>query len=79
MAMLLSALPDDPSTRLLNRDVLDFLVDHPIERPRLDPSLLRRLRDSLPDGFDNDPLRLSVYRLDRQQLLAAADDVELPD
>jgi hypothetical protein len=78
MAMLLSALPDDPSTRLLNRDVLDFLVDHPIERPRLDPSLLRRLRDSLPDGFDNDPLRLSVYRLDRQQLLAAADDVELP-
>jgi hypothetical protein len=78
MAFLVSNLADDPTVPLLDRDVLDFLVEHPVEQPRLDPDLVRRLRDSLPEGWSNGPLQLEVYLLDREELLDSAFPAELP-
>lgn len=77
MVLLLSTLADDPAPRLLDRNILDFLVEHPIEHPRLDPALLRRVRDGLPDGWSGGPLRLAVYLLDRGELADAAEPGEL--
>ena len=78
MALQLSTFLEAPGERLLNADILAFLAEHPLESPRLDPELVERLRDALPEGWRNDPLRLSVYRLERDELLAQAAPAELP-
>lgn len=77
-ALALASLPDQPSERLLDRRILDLLIEHPLEQPHLDPGLLRRLRDSLPDDRTDGPLSLEVYLLDRDELLATATGIELP-
>jgi hypothetical protein len=77
-ALLLQTITDDPAARLLDSQILDFLIENPLASPRLGPELLRRLRDGLPDGWSNDPLRLSVYLLDRDELLSTATEAELP-
>jgi hypothetical protein len=78
-ALQLSTFLEAPGERLLNADILAFLAEHPLESPRLDTELVERLRDALPEDWRNDPLRLSVYRLDRDELLAQAAPSELPD
>jgi hypothetical protein len=77
-ALQLSTFLEAPGERLLNADILAFLAEHPLESPRLDTDLVERLRDALPEDWHNDPLQLSVYRLDRDELLAHAAPSELP-
>lgn len=61
---------------LQDRNNLELLLDHPPARPALDPDLVQRLHDSLPEGqaLGGPPIdgswRLRVYLLDRDELLA---------
>lgn len=66
----LNALHDEPHQSLTNANVLDLLLEHPLEEPELDPELLEALKDSdLHETFSNQALRLRVYLLDHEELL----------
>jgi hypothetical protein len=73
----LGQLTSDPA-RVLIPEVLEFLRDHPIEEPRLDPALIRRVLDSTPATWSPDTaFGLRVYLLDRAELLRFARKGEL--
>jgi hypothetical protein len=73
-AAALSFLPANAASTLLDRETLQFLRDHALEAPRLDPGLIDRVLDSLPP--DDHP-RMRVYLQDRDEVLAFADAAEL--
>jgi hypothetical protein len=63
----------------LQQKTLRFLLEHPIEEPRLDPRLMRRVLRSAPDGWSTDnAFGLRVYLLTRDELRAVASPGELP-
>jgi hypothetical protein len=73
----LGQLTTDPAGVLIP-EVLEFLRDHPIEEPRLDPALIRRVLDSAPATWSPDTaFGLRVYLLDRADLLRFARKGEL--
>jgi hypothetical protein len=70
----LSAAPSEA----LTEEALRFLLDHPIESPRLDPTLIRRVLDSGPTGWTPDTaFGLRLYLLTREQVLRLASPSEL--
>ncbi|HEY8527464.1 MAG TPA: hypothetical protein VIL48_21045 [Acidimicrobiales bacterium] len=77
MALLLGSLRLAPAARLVDTDVLDFLIEHPLAEPRLDRDLLRRVRAGLPDDWPGGPLRMSVYRLTPDEVARTAAPAEL--
>ena len=64
---------DDPRNALENPATLGFLVDRPEAAPSLDPTLVARVRDTLPSDDEltrtGDMTRLRVYLLDRDETL----------
>ena len=64
---------DDPPNALENPATLGFLVDRPEAAPSLDPTLVARVRDTLPSDDQltrtGDMTRLRVYLLDRTETL----------
>ena len=72
LAFGLGKLSNDPA-RTLIRPVLEFLRDHPIESPRLDPRLIERTLDTAPDDWTpRTTLRIRLFLVDRAQLLRMA-------
>jgi hypothetical protein len=72
LAFGLRRLADEPA-RTLIRPVLEFLRDHPIESPRLDPGLIARTLDTAPDGWTPQTnLRIRLFIVDRPHLLRMA-------
>jgi hypothetical protein len=69
LAAVIGFLPLEPGDGLSNPLVLRLLRDHPPTSPRLDPDALDRVIDTLPEAGD---VRLRVYLLDRDELLAYA-------
>jgi hypothetical protein len=51
----LAALAASPDRLLLDRTYVQFLLDYPLADPEIDPDVLRRLRDSLPEGRSPEP------------------------
>jgi hypothetical protein len=72
----LEGLVDDPARLLTERGVLEFLRDHPLDEPRLDPELIERVLDSLPPA-DELVLRARVYLLDTDEVRQFARGDEL--
>lgn len=70
----LAFLPSNAETSLLDRDVLEFLRDHPLDNPRLDPDLVDRVLDTLPTA---DQPRMRVFLLDRDEIRAFAGASEM--
>lgn len=65
----LDKLHTAPGEALSDPDLLDFLIDHPLSDPVLDPDLLRSLRDSELGTQPKDrPIRIRVYALERDDL-----------
>jgi hypothetical protein len=55
---------------LMQRPLLEFLRDHPLESPTFDPEMLRRHLDGLPaDHVPGAVTRVRVYLLDRDEVL----------
>ncbi|HEY3144041.1 MAG TPA: hypothetical protein VGJ86_23115 [Acidimicrobiales bacterium] len=80
--MILTALLDRPrderGAMLLDPSMLRMLLRYPLARPTLDPSLLRRVRDSLPDDSGLTRVAsLRIYLQDRDELLQFAGDGDL--
>lgn len=73
----LDRLHQDPEHYLATPDLLDLLLEHPLEEPELDPDVLREIRESALGSLSPDrPLRLRVYLLDHDELAEiAADDL----
>jgi hypothetical protein len=72
LAFGLGRLHDSPATTL-TRPVLEFLRDHPIESPQLDPRLIERTLDTAPDRWTpRTTLRIRLLLVDRDQLLRMA-------
>ena len=72
LAFGLGKLSSDPGHTLI-RPVLEFLRDHPIESPRLDPRLIERTLDTAPAGWTPETtLRIRLFLVDRDQLLRMA-------
>jgi hypothetical protein len=70
-------LNTDPA-RTLTRPVLEFLRDHPIESPRLDPRLIERTLATAPrDWTPQTILRIRLFLVDRAELLRTAAPGEL--
>jgi hypothetical protein len=65
----LSFLPAHAEEALIDRETLEFLRDHPLDAPRLDPDLVDRVLDSLPSA---EQPRLRVFLLDRDEIRAFA-------
>ena len=77
LAFGLGKLRNDPA-RTLNRAVLEFLRDHPIESPQLDQKLIERTLETAPDGWTPETtLRIRLYLVDCAQLLQIAHPGEL--
>jgi hypothetical protein len=77
LAFGLGNLHDDPA-RTLVRPVLEFLRDHPVESPRLDPRLIERTLETAPaDWTPRTILRIRLFLVDRAQLLRMARPGEL--
>jgi hypothetical protein len=56
---------------LLDPGLLEFLHDHPLTQPTVDPELVARVADTLPDEWQTgDYLGLRVYRLDGDDYVA---------
>jgi hypothetical protein len=63
---------------LLERPLVEFLRDHPLESPALDPGMVRRLLDGLPaDHTRGEVTRVRVYLLDRDDVLTYGFPFEL--
>jgi hypothetical protein len=73
-AVTLAFLPAQAEASLIDPDVLEFLRDHPLDAPRLDPDVVERVLDTLPPV---EQPRLRVYQLDHDELLAYAGRAEL--
>jgi hypothetical protein len=58
-------LPAHADEALVDRETLEFLRDHPLDAPRLDPDLIDRVLDSLPAAQQP---RLRVFLLDRDEI-----------
>jgi hypothetical protein len=64
----INQLPKAPA-RVLVPDVLQFLLDHPVVEPRLDPALIRRVLDSAPPTWAPDvAFGLRLYLMDRAEV-----------
>ncbi|HEV7759517.1 MAG TPA: hypothetical protein VGO78_11030, partial [Acidimicrobiales bacterium] len=61
----LSFLPAHADEALIDRETLEFLHDHPLDAPRLDPDLVDRVLDSLPSA---EQPRLRVFLLERDEI-----------
>jgi hypothetical protein len=73
----INQLPKAPA-RVLVPDVLQFLLDHPITEPRLDPVLIRRVLDSAPHTWAPDvAFGLRLYLIDRDEVRRFAFPSEL--
>ncbi len=74
----LVALSGNPRTALVDRALLQTIIDHPRAVPYLDQGLVEDLHRSIPDDFRADqPLRLRAYLLSRGETLATASRYEL--
>jgi hypothetical protein len=70
----LSFLPARAEAALVDRSTLELLRDHPLDAPRLDPVLIRRVLDSLPTAEEP---RMRVFLLDRDEIRAFAGTAEI--
>jgi hypothetical protein len=78
LTIALDNIARNPAQELLKPPVLDLLAAHPLVSPRLDPTLIRQLRASLPDHpVIGEVSRIRAYLLDRDELLAAAFTIEV--
>jgi hypothetical protein len=73
-AAVLSFLPASAESALIDREILEFLRDHPLDAPQLDPDLIERVLDTLPAA---DQPRMRVFLLDRDEVLAFVNPGEL--
>jgi hypothetical protein len=66
----LTNLKTNAGSALIERAIVEFLRDHPLESPELDPAMVRRHLDGLsPDHVRGAVTRVRVYLLDRDQVL----------
>lgn len=71
----LFALRNEPAQYLLDRELLEFLVEHPLEEPELDGILIASLLETAPDELRSDrPMRVRAYLLGRDEALAFVGD-----
>jgi hypothetical protein len=60
-----------------NGIVLQLMIDHPLESPKIDPALLERLKKSVEKNDGHTGYRLQVYLLDRAEMLDYAMGFEI--
>ena len=76
MRGMLDGIVDDPERALLQPALVEFMLDHPLAQPALDPARVERLADALDrldaGGTAARLTRLRVYRLDRDETLDLA-------
>jgi hypothetical protein len=71
-------LKDHPANALMEPQLLAFLRDHPVASPALDPKMLRRQLDGLPeDHLRGSITRVRVYLLDRADVLRYGYPIEI--
>jgi hypothetical protein len=71
-------LKTHPANGLMEPQLLEFLRDHPIESPALDPKMVRRQLDGLPeDHLRGSVSRVRVYLLDRADVLRYGFSIEI--